>query len=99
MQAFLEVLRESDADLWLVHDRAVVFSGGSLRLSPWEDAWTRQVHAESGTIEASDALAGVDVLAALEAPVRALTRKDRWLWPVAAGQRHLIEVIVSCRNT
>ena len=91
--AFLEVLRESDADLWLVHDRAVVFSGGALNLGPWVDDWSRQVRPDGTPIEASDALAGIDVLSALRAPGQEAFRKERWLWPVATGQRHLIEAL------
>ncbi|MDE3033023.1 MAG: hypothetical protein KGI56_05115, partial [Acidobacteriota bacterium] len=63
--AFLDTLAASDADLWLVHDRAVVFSGGPLALGPWVDPWTQQLQAEPGTLEARDALAGVDARAAL----------------------------------
>jgi hypothetical protein len=93
--AFLGVLRDSEADLWLVHDRAVVFSGGPLELGPWEDPWPRQLCSE---VEASDALAGVDVPAILLGKERALVRKERWIWPLAAGQRHLIEALAFPRK-
>ncbi|MBI1751559.1 MAG: hypothetical protein HY014_16880 [Acidobacteria bacterium] len=95
---FLAALQESGADLWLVHDRAVVFNDGPLQLSPWKDGWTDQVAAAGGAIEASDALAGVDVPAALAGSGRVPVRKERWLWPVAAGQRHLIEALAFCRK-
>lgn len=98
VQGFLVALQESGADLWLVHDRAVVFSDGPLRVGPWADDWVGQMIAEGGAIEASDALAGVDVLAALAGPERAPVRRERWLWPVAAGQRHLIEALAFCRK-
>jgi hypothetical protein len=91
--AFLGVLRDSGADLWLVHDRAVVFSGGILELGPWEDAWARQVRCEGPPIEASDALAGVDVPALLAGKGAEVVRKERWIWPLAAGQRHVVEAI------
>ncbi|WLT31729.1 hypothetical protein [Geothrix sp. PMB-07] len=95
---FLAALQESGAGLWLVHDRAVVFGGGPLGLGAWEDRWERHLRGGEGAIEASDALAGVDVLATLASPGRQLVRKERWLWPVAEGQRHLIEALAICRK-
>jgi hypothetical protein len=88
----LEVLRESGAALWLVYDRAVVFSGGRLDLGPWEEAWTRQLRAEVA-LEASDPLAGLDVSTLLRASGGHLHRQERWLWPVAPAQRHLVEAL------
>ncbi len=96
--AFLEVLRGSKADLWLVHDRAVVFSGGVLDLGPWTEEWSRQVRPDGTPLEASDALAGIEVLSVLLAPGQEAFRKERWLWPVAAGQRHLVEALAIRRN-
>jgi len=98
VEAFLGALRESEADLWLVHDRAVVFSGGDLHLGPWEPDWTHQLQSAQAAIEAGDALAGVEVAALLAAPGRELTHLERWVWPLAPGQRHLIETVVSCRK-
>ena len=91
--AFLDTLAVSEADLWLVHDRAVVFSGGALTLGPWVDPWTLQLRAEAGTLEARDALAGVDVRVALARRGRAVVRAERWLWDLAPGQRHLVEAL------
>lgn len=98
VQDFLAALQGSEADLWMVHDRAVVFGGGALRLGPWTEGWMDQVAAAEAAIEASDALAGVDVAAALARPGWVTVRKERWLWPVAAGQRHLIEALAFCRK-
>ena len=95
--AFLEVLAESGADLWLVHDRAVIFSGGGLELGPWEEVWGRQLTSEGAPIEASDALAGLELPPLLTAGGREVVRRERWLWPVAPGQRHLIEALVARR--
>jgi hypothetical protein len=92
--AFLDALRESGANLWLVHDRAVVFSGGDLDLGPWEPDWTRQVRSAGLPIEASDALAGLDVARILSDGGLCLERTERWLWPLAPGQRHLVEALV-----
>jgi hypothetical protein len=89
--AFLGALQESAADLWLVHDRAVVFSGGALELGPWDDAWSNQIRSMEAPLEASDALAGVNVPHTLEGSRLTLVRKDRWIWPVAPRQRHLVE--------
>jgi len=95
--AFLMVLRDSTADLWLVHDRAVVFSGGPLALGPWEQDWSRQLQGREG-LEVSDPLAGLDVPMLLDVEANALARKERWLWPVAPGQRHLIEAVALRRR-
>jgi hypothetical protein len=98
LQAFLAVLRDSGADLWLVHDRAVVFGGGELELGPWEPDWTRQLLAAGPPIEASDALAGLDVAQLLQGGELCLERKERWLWPLAPGQRHVVEALVLHRR-
>lgn len=90
IKAFLGVLRDSDAELWLVHDRAVVFSGGPVDLGSWEADWTRQLQGREG-LEASDPLAGLDVPELLGVEPGALVRKERWVWPVAPGQRHVVE--------
>ncbi len=88
--AFLAVLRDSGADLWLVHDRAVVFGDGPLDLGAWEPDWSRQLQGQAG-LEVSDPLAGLEVSALLGVEAEALIRRERWLWPVAPGQRHLVE--------
>lgn len=93
IRAFLEALAEGGADLWLVHDRAVVFSGGSLELGPWDGAWARQLASPDGPVEASDALAGQEVGQVLAAAGLGPLRQERWLWPVAPGQRHLVEAL------
>jgi hypothetical protein len=92
IRAFLEVLRASGADLWLVHDRAVVFSGGGLALNPWEDDWVKQLQPERKPLEVHDPLAGGDVIALLGNP-SAFRQKERWLWDLAPGQRHLVEAL------
>jgi hypothetical protein len=96
--AFLGALQDNGADLWLVHDRAVVFSEGSLSLGPWEDAWTRQLRSEGQAVEASDALAGVDVASLLKGTGAKSIQTERWLWPLAPGQRHLVESIALRRE-
>ena len=93
IEAFLQVLCESGADLWRVHDRAVVFGEGPLALGPWEEAWPRQLRVEGPSLEASDALAGLDPVTVLGGRALESARRDRWIWPVAPGQRHLIEAL------
>jgi hypothetical protein len=93
ISTFLAELSECGADLWLVHDRAVVFSGGSLTLGPWDDDWPQQLGGEGAPIEASDALAGVDVCRTLQGAGLTPVARERWLWPVATGQRHLVEAL------
>lgn len=90
---FLGVLQKSGAELWLVHDRAVVWGEGVLDLGPWEDAWARQLQAGGAEMEISDALAGVDVPTALGGNALVLTQKQRWIWPLAPGQRHVVEAL------
>jgi len=98
LQAFLEVLADSGADLWLVHDRAVIFSVGGLELGPWDEAWSRQLGSRGAPIEAGDALAGLDVPPLLTTGGRELVHRERWIWPVAAGQRHLVEALAARRS-
>ncbi len=90
--AFLTVLQESGADLWLVHDRAVVFTQGPLGLGPWEDRWTQQLKGAEG-LEISDPLPGLDVMTLLGETERIPFRAQRWLWPVAPGQQHVVEAV------
>lgn len=95
VSAFLEALASSGAELFLVHDRAVVFSGGRLALGPWTEAWDEQLQAEHLPLEARDALAGVDACAHLTRHGQTLLHVERWLWDLAPGQRHLVEAIRS----
>ncbi|MFN7959401.1 MAG: hypothetical protein U0P46_13895 [Holophagaceae bacterium] len=99
LRAFLGVLAGSGAELWLVHDRAVVFSGGALELGPWEEAWGRQLSSKGAPIEASDALAGLDISPFLAGGGCHPIRQERWIWPVGAGQRHLVEALAFRRQT
>lgn len=93
VSAFLEALARSGADLWLVHDRAVVFSAGRLELGPWTEAWADQLRTSAPPLEVRDALAGVDAQALLARRGLAVLHVERWLWDLAPGQRHLVEAI------
>ena len=90
VRAYLETLAASGADLWLVHDRAVLFGRTPVALGPTEAAWTAQLRAD-GPVEAMDPLCGVEVARA--AWDRPATLLQRWLWPVAPGQVHVMEAI------
>jgi len=90
VRAFLGALLECAADLWLVHDRAVIFGDAPVTLGPMTEPWMAQLRAD-GPLEAADPLAGVDVLR--ECAGRALAAHQRWIWPVAPGQIHVMEAI------
>jgi len=90
VRAFLQVLLESGADLWLLHDRAVLFGTTPVTLGPLAEPWPAQLSAAL-PVEASDPLCGVDVVGELRG--RACLRHQRWLWPVAPGQTHLMEAV------
>jgi hypothetical protein len=88
--SFLAVLADSGADLWLVHDRGVLFGDVPVTLGPMADSWVDQLRGR-GDLEASDPLCGVQVLQACRG--RAGTRCARWIWPVAEGQTHVMEAL------
>ncbi len=88
VRAWLGALLESGADLWLVHDRGVLFGDVPVTLGPMEKAWVAQLRAER-PLEASDPLCGVDPVG--EIKNRAVSQHLRWIWPVAPGQTHIME--------
>lgn len=94
VEAFLAVLAESEAALWLIHDRGVVFGSAPLELGPWADPWTGQLRGGRDGLEVSDPLGGLDVQAFLSVAGRDLRRRDRWLWPLSRDQRHVVEALV-----
>lgn len=90
LRQLLATLERSGAELWLVHDRAVLGSELAVNLAEFHADWRCQLQAE-GPLEAWDPLAGVDVVAALG--IRSPLRQERWLWPVSPGQLHLVEAL------
>jgi hypothetical protein len=90
VRAWLAALLESGADLWLAHDRGVIFGTTPVALGPMADDWVAQLRAE-GPLEASDPLCGVDLAA--ECRGRTLSLHRRWIWPVAPGQTHIMEAL------
>ena len=90
LRQLLATLESSGAELWLVHDRAVLGGERVVRLGEFHSDWRYQLQAE-GALEVWDPLAGVDVVAALG--TRSPLRQERWLWPVGPGQLHLVEAI------
>lgn len=92
VRAHLARLAESSADLRLVYDRGVLHGGSGLALGEWREVWTEQVQG-AGLAEWEDPLCGVDPPTEFHSRGRAVQRQERWLWPVAEGQTHLVEAI------
>jgi hypothetical protein len=92
LRAHLLVLAQSAAELWLVYDRGVVHGGQKLTLGPWTEPWSEQILGR-GQAELEDPLGGVEVVEELEAQGRSVERRERWLWPVAPDQVHLVEAV------
>jgi hypothetical protein len=86
LRAFLGALRDSGAELWLVHDLAVVHGDGPVALEAGEGPWTGLLRCEDPV---GDPLCGVDALAELGG----VGRRERWLWPVGPGQTHVMEAL------
>lgn len=83
-------LRESGAALWMIHDRAVIHGDAPAALGVLEDSWVMQLRGQA-SLEVGDPLVGLDVRR-LFADRREIGF-DRWLWPVAPGQLHLMEAL------
>lgn len=90
IRGFLEVLESSGAKLWLVHDRAVLGGDQPVQLGAFTPEWKAQLQG-AGPFEAWDPLAGVDVLSILGN--RSLLHQERWLWPLAQDQLHIVEAL------
>lgn len=88
--SFLEALAQRGAALGLLHDRAVLEGPEVPALGAFTDTWVDQLRG-TGTVEAHDPLAGVEVLATLGPRRPVLAR--RWWWPVGPGQVHLVEAL------
>ena len=94
LRAQLRALAESGAELWLVYDRGVVHGGEGLTLGPLCEPWPDQIQG-LGFAELEDPLAGIDPVAELQTQGRRVDRKERWLWPLAPGQTHLVEAVAA----
>ena len=90
VRAFMAALLDSGAGLWLLHDRGIIFGSTPVSLGPLVPDWVAQLRA-AGPLEVSDPLCGVDIVS--EIKDRALARHQRWLWPVAPGQTHVMEAM------
>jgi hypothetical protein len=90
IQAVCQALLESGASLWLLHDRAVLHGDAPVYLGPLEDSWIQQLRGPA-PLELSDPMPGLDLRQSFAA--RQESRRDRWLWPVAPGQVHLMEAL------
>jgi hypothetical protein len=94
LRAHLTRLAATPGSLRLVFDRGVVHGGDGLALGAWTDAWEEQLLGR-GRLEVEDPLCGVDPVAELRLrdPVREVLKRERWLWPVAPGQTHVVEAV------
>jgi len=90
VESLLELLASSGAELWLVHDRAVLDGARPLSLGAFAADWKAQLQGE-GPLEAWDPLAGVDVSRSLQE--RVPLHQERWLWPLAPDQLHIVEAL------
>jgi hypothetical protein len=91
LKAILDVLRDSNSTLCLLHDRAVIHQEADIALGGWDDSWGGQIKTSEVILEASDPLSGVDFVAELNGlPCR---RKERWIWPLAPKQIHIVEAL------
>lgn len=85
----LQALAESGVELCLLHDRGIAWGEAEPRpLGPWRDPWMAQL--PMGHWEVSDALGDVEVGARFEG-THVVRARERWWWPVAEGQLHLVE--------
>lgn len=92
IEAHLAVLDASDAELWLVYDRALLPTEQPLRLdATWTEAWAAQLRSEGPRLEAGDPLVGLDPL--WQFPSRPRLHAERWLWPLGPEQLHLVEAV------
>jgi hypothetical protein len=87
--ALLEALRESGAELWMVHDRAVLTGDSLPQLAAFVPDWRAQLRSPQ-PLEIVDPLAGVDVVETVGLP---LLRAERWFWSLGPGQLHLVEAL------
>ena len=90
LQAHLELLRDSGAQLCLVYDRALVHGSSPVQLGTFQADWTKQLHAP-GRLTLTDLLGGLQV----EPLLPNLTYCERWLWTLSREQRHLVEAVTS----
>jgi len=90
VEAVLDELAKSGAELWMLHDRAVIWGDPVLSLGPLQKDWLAQLQAP-GSLELSDPLCGLDFRERFK--TRNELHFDRWLWPVGTGQLHMIEAL------
>lgn len=91
LRAIVDVLRDSNSALCLLHDRAVIHQDADIALGGWEDSWAEQLKTSERILEASDPLSGVDFLNELNG--LSCRAKERWIWPLAPKQIHIVEAL------
>jgi hypothetical protein len=91
LKSILDALKNSNSALCLLHDRAVIHQDADIALGEWDDSWQGQLKTSERLLEASDPLSGVDFIEELGGlPCRA---KERWIWPLATRQMHIVEAL------
>jgi hypothetical protein len=90
LEAVLGVLLVSGAELWMIHDRAVIWGEQSIQLGPLQDPWSAQLQS-SRSLEVHDPLCGLDIRQICSSREERVF--DRWIWPVSSGQVHLMEAL------
>lgn len=89
VRGLLDALQGSGAELWMVHDRAVL-TGDPPELGLFTLDWKAQLRATQA-LEIVDPLAGVDVVQTFGG--LPLLRGERWFWPLGPDQLHLVEAL------
>ncbi|HNX94121.1 MAG TPA: hypothetical protein PKL14_03080 [Holophaga sp.] len=90
LAAVLGCLASSGAEVWMVHDRAVLWGEPDIALGPIQEDWRAQL-LSSGTLNVSDPWCGLEPLDLLRAMNR--VRLERWLWRLDQGQLHIMEAV------
>lgn len=89
LRLLMQTLQESGAALWMVHDRMTFAGEAHLSLGAFHNNWRDQIKG-SGWLDAADPLVGLDFPELL---LRTPDRWERWLWPLADDQVHLMEAM------
>lgn len=90
LAAVLGCLASSGAEVWMVHDRAVLWGDPAITLGPTQEDWRAQLLGPE-TLNASDPWCGLEPLKPLSAMDR--VRLERWLWRLDQGQLHIMEAV------
>lgn len=90
LEAVLHEVEASGAEVWTLHDRAVIWGSASVSLGPLQEDWKAQLQSRE-ILEVSDPLCGFELGSVFAG--RSRLRMDRWFWFLAQGQLHLMEAL------